>query len=568
MQNSEATNQEETLQKALEVSGQVMFEFDPVEDNFNWSNGHGLENYLKVAGGDEMSNHQQFLSHLSKEDAESREQALAAARENDGAYCIEYILHGADGREHWFEERGSWLQFGEQSRLVGVLRTIDDQKEREMRLSLLASQDELTGSLNRQRTKELLEQHICDTNEDTDRGAYIMVGIDNLGVVNNDFGFEVADSVIIETAKRIKSVVGQEDYIGRVAGTKFGLILKETAKEDLRTVCNKIMGVVRENLFESHKGGLTVSVCAGVALIDDEVTTADIAMSRAEAALDAAKQIGPSSWTCFCENTETVSRRARYTEMSDIILTALNERRIELAYQPIVEDLFSPVTKYECLIRMMHKGGEVPAPNFIPVAERLGLVHLLDRRVLELAIQTLRNKPEIELNVNLSWETLKDPVWAEGYLSHLRANRDVAHRITVELTETQMVDALQASKEFVEAIKELGCSFALDDFGAGYTSFRNLQVLDIDILKIDGSFVTGVSSSRENQLFVRTLLDLARNFQMKTVAEWVDNDADAMLLKGLGVDYLQGFYIGKPGRQEGWSNAIIEPSRRAIASNG
>lgn len=197
-------------------------------------------------------------------------------------------------------------------------------------------------------------------------------------------------------------------------------------------------------------------------------------------------------------------------------------------------------------------GQEIPAPEFIPAAERLGLVHLLDRRVLELATNTLAVCPGIHLNVNISMETVKDFVWAEGYISLLRANHALAKRITVELTETQVIDAIEASIEFVSEIKKLGCSFAIDDFGAGYTSFRNLKAMDIDILKIDGSFVTGLSSSRDNQLFVRTLLDLARNFGMQTVAEWVDNEADAMLLKGLGVDYLQGFLIGKPEVFPSW----------------
>ena len=120
------------------------------------------------------------------------------------------------------------------------------------------------------------------------------------------------------------------------------------------------------------------------------------------------------------------------------------------------------------------------------------------------------------------------------------------------MTETQVIDAIDSSIEFVQELKKVGCSFGIDDFGAGYTSFRNLKAMDIDILKIDGSFVTGVASSRENQLFVRTLLDLARNFGMETVAEWVDNEADAMLLKGLGVDYLQGFMIGKPDTRPSW----------------
>ena len=271
------------------------------------------------------------------------------------------------------------------------------------------------------------------------------------------------------------------------------------------------------------------------------------ALSCAEAAFDQARRQGASSFQLFREDTDLASQRRKNNEMSDVILRALNDRRIYLAYQPIVTDITSEVTKYECLIRMRDENGsEVPAPSFIPAAERLGLVHLLDRRVLELATKDLAQNPDIALNVNLSWETVRDPVWAEGYLSHLRANARVCDRLTIELTETQMVDAIESSREFVAAIKSFGCKFAIDDFGAGYTSFRNLKALDIDVLKIDGSFVSGVSTSRENQLFVRTLLDLARNFGMKTVAEWVDDENDAQLLKALGVDYLQGYYIGKP----------------------
>ncbi|WP_306252612.1 EAL domain-containing protein [Parvularcula sp. IMCC14364] len=539
----------ETLNLALEVAGQAMFEFDPVKNDLSWSGQETLASFLGVDKNLDLANFERLSSLIAPDDVMVRERAVQEAKTTDQGYAVEYRVKSVDGEWRWFEERGSWLNFGGHSRLIGVLRTIHEQKSREDHLSWLVTYDELTGQLNRQRTKELLDQHV----RMEQGGAYIMVGIDNLGAVNSDFGFDIADEVIVETSNRLRDSLDDSDALGRVAGTKFGIILHKTDAEDIRSVCNKLLAAVRENLYETAKGGLAISVCAGVAPLTKEIASAEMAMAQAEAALDAARQIGSSSWSTFSEKTDTVSRRKRNSEMSDIILTALNERRIELAYQPIVTDINEEHTKYECLIRMMHNGEEVPPAKFIPIAEHLGLVHLLDRRALELATYALRKDPRILLNVNVSWETVKDPVWAEGYLAHLRANRDVSNRITVELTETQAVDALEASIEFVSEIKKVGCEFALDDFGAGYTSFRNLKALDIDVLKIDGSFVTGVCSSRDNQLFVRTLLDLARNFGMKTVAEWVDNDADAMLLKGLGVDYLQGFYIGRPVQRPEWS---------------
>jgi diguanylate cyclase (GGDEF)-like protein len=399
-------------------------------------------------------------------------------------------------------------------------------------------------------------------------GAYLLAGIDDLGGINADFGFEVADDVIREIASRLSAVLSDGDSIGRVAGTKFGIVIAEANETRLRETCTRLMNTVRENVIDTSKGAVTASICLGSVELPDEAG-ANVVMARAEAALDQAKRSGRSSWATFNEKTDTISLRRRNTHMSDVILTALNERRVRLAFQPIVSDIGETPTKHECLIRMQGEDGQnIGAPEFIPVAERLGLVHLLDRRVLELAINTLAQTPNVQLNVNVSMETVKDPVWAEGYLSLMRAHEPLARRITVELTETQVIDAIEASIEFVSEIKSLGASFAIDDFGAGYTSFRNLKALDIDILKIDGSFVTGVASSRENQLFVRTLLDLARNFGMKTVAEWVDNEADAMLLKGLGVDYLQGFLLGRPETNPVWlpGGAPNEPPKNPLRS--
>lgn len=555
----------DAVKHAMEAAGQALFEYEREGDSLSWADPSAARNLFGIGEDACLDSVAALIGHMEPEDIITREAAIEEAFISCNGYVVEYRLRNAEGALCWFEERASWLRVGGQNRLIGMVRTIDEQKQRETRLSYLARYDELTGQLNRTCLREMLETHIGAVRSGAQAGAYILVGIDGVGMINSDFGFDRADEVIVETSVRLRSVLTPEDVIGRVAGTKFGIILARNDSKTIRTMCTKILGVIRGDVMATNSGRIAVSVCAGAAKIDKDVTSAHIAMARAEAALDAARQINPSSWASFSEKTETVTRRKRNTEMSDVILTALNERQVCLAYQPIVSDLDTVITKYECLIRMQQGGREVPAPEFIPAAERLGLVHLLDRRVLELAIQTLKVQPDIALNVNISWETAKDPVWAEGYLAHLRANRDVASRITVELTETQIVDELEASIEFVSEIKSLGCHFAIDDFGAGYTSFRNLKALDIDVLKIDGSFVTGVSSSRENQLFVRTLLDLARNFQVKTVAEWVDNDADAMLLKGLGVDYLQGFYIGKPEQRPEWHQS--EKTAKRVVTN-
>ncbi|NWG70822.1 MAG: GGDEF domain-containing protein [Parvularculaceae bacterium] len=523
---------------------QTLFEFDPSAGRLHWPDPAAATRLLGEPPTGEPGDLDRRIEGGPKA---ARSAAFAG---ESSSYVCEYRLVRPDGEGFWVEERGGWIGAGQNRRLIGVLRSTEHQRLKEERLKWLAANDELTGLLNRAHLRLKLDEFFAGSGR---RGVYLLAGIDDLGAINADFGFEIADEVIVEIARRLNSVIGPDDFVGRVAGTKFGILIASGGPETMRDTCIKLMNVVRESVVESRKGAVAASISIGAVNLPADAPNSQGAMAKAEAALDQAKRLGRSSWSAFTEKTDVVSMRRRNTHMSDVILTALNERRVRLAYQPIVADLGESPLKFECLIRMRAEDGrEVPAPEFIPVAERLGLVHLLDRRVLELAINTLATCPHIHLNVNISMETVKDAVWAEGYLAHLRANASLAKRLAVELTETQVIDAIDASIEFVSEVKALGASFAIDDFGAGYTSFRNLKALDIDTLKIDGSFVTGVSSSRENQLFVRTLLDLARNFSMKTVAEWVDNEADAMLLKGLGVDYLQGYLIGKPETNPKW----------------
>jgi diguanylate cyclase (GGDEF)-like protein len=529
---------------------QALFEYDPSTGLLSWSDPALAARLLETGAPTAAVARADFERAIVAGDVAARTLAFGGDVLN---YACEYSIGRETGEPHWIEERGGWVGSGSARRLIGVIRSIEAQKQRETHLAWLAENDELTGVMNRAQMRVRLDEILSDRRAGRRPGAYLLAGVDDVGALNADFGFDVADEVIVECSLRIKAVLGPGDLVGRVAGTKFGIMLVDADEARVREVCVKLLNTVRERVIDTQKGGVASSLSIGAVETPREADSAHKAMACAEAALDQAKRLGRSSWSSFSEKTEVVTMRRRNTHMSDVILTALNERRVRLAFQPIVADLGESPTKFECLIRMRAEDGrEVQAPEFIPVAEKLGLVHLLDRRVLQLAINTLAACPNMKFNVNVSMETVKDPVWADGYLAVMRANESLARRITVELTETQVIDAIDASIDFVAELKKVGASFGIDDFGAGYTSFRNLKALDIDILKIDGSFVTGVASSRENQLFVRTLLDLARNFGMKTVAEWVDNEADAMLLKGLGVDFLQGYLIGKPETAPVW----------------
>jgi len=220
---------------------------------------------------------------------------------------------------------------------------------------------------------------------------------------------------------------------------------------------------------------------------------------------------------------------------------------------------------YECLVRMQRDGGRVLlAPDIVPVAERLGLIRLVDHRVLELAVAELANSPGVSLSLNLSPDTTMDPDWWSSIESLMHAHPTAAARLIVEITETVAIRDIDDLRGFVTRLKNLGSRIAIDDFGAGYTSFRNLRKLGVDIVKIDGAFVQNIARSADDRAFVQTLIDLARRLNIETVAEWVQDEESARLLCDWGCDYVQGRLIGLASATRPW----VAPQEKMLPATG
>jgi len=236
------------------------------------------------------------------------------------------------------------------------------------------------------------------------------------------------------------------------------------------------------------------------------------------------------------------------------IVTALNERRIVTAFEPVVEARSRQPAFYECLVRMEQADGQaLLAPDIVPVAERLGLIRLVDHRVLELAVAELAASPNVRLSLNISPDTTMDPDWWTGIESLMQAYPGAGERLIVEITETVAIQDIDDVRDFVTRLKNFGSQIAIDDFGAGYTSFRNLRKLGVDIVKIDGAFVQNIARSADDRAFVHTLIDLANRLQIKTVAEWVQDEEAAVMLREWGCDYIQGRLIGLASPERPWA---------------
>jgi EAL domain-containing protein (putative c-di-GMP-specific phosphodiesterase class I) len=239
-------------------------------------------------------------------------------------------------------------------------------------------------------------------------------------------------------------------------------------------------------------------------------------------------------------------------QLASYFQSAIYEGRLRLAYQPVISSKNGQIKSYEALLRVVTEDNRlVTAGPFIPVAEKLNLINQVDNMVLKLVVEELKNSPDISLAMNLSSLSIEDGEWLANAKNLLKDN-DIASRLIVEITETSMQKDLNKVANFVESMQRLGCKIAIDDFGAGYTSFSQLKVVDADIIKIDGIFVRDIVDNYNSRMFVKTLIEFARGFGLETVAEFVESGDIAKVLMELGVDYMQGHYFSPAVNYRGW----------------
>jgi diguanylate cyclase (GGDEF)-like protein len=472
-------------------------------------------------------------------------------------YRLEYGVRAKTSADVlWIEESGCWFAGpdGKPARVEGIVRINNERRAREQQLLKRAQYDPLTGELNRTHLIGALAEAIEESLRFRSSFAFMLIGIDHLARINDAFGFDVADVVISEIGKRIRTRLRGGDVLGRFSGNKFGLVLKNCTVDDMNIAAERFLAGIRDEVVPTTSGPVSVTASIGAVSVPRYARDTDEAINRAQETLDAAKRRRSGSFSAWRPNLERDAQRRVNIRVTDEIVTALNERRIVMAFEPVVDARSRAPAFHECLVRMrQHDGQSLLAPDIVPVAEKLGLIRLVDHRVLELVVDELAAAPNVELSLNISPDTTVDPDWWASIESLMRTYPGVGERLIVEITETVAIQDINDVRGFVTRLKNFGSRIAIDDFGAGYTSFRNLRRLGVDIVKIDGAFVQNIARSADDRAFVQTLIDLARRLEIKTVAEWVQDEESASMLRDWGCDYIQGRLIGLASSHRPWS---------------
>ena len=537
---------------ALEAAGDVAYSWDLDRDRLDWS-GRLPDAWSEFST--ELATGRRFAGRIHPDDLVHRQLMLANHFEREAAFDCEYRVRGAEGGFIWVHERGRAQRdgTGRPQRMLGVIRAIGDRKAEQSRLEQLANYDELTGHFNKSRLREAIDQIIAANQRIPSPAAFLSIGVDNMTMINDLFGHQAADTVLIEIGRRLDACLRVSDLIGRLGGDRFGIVLSHCPPDNIHAVAEKILAEVNSAPVTTSRGPVyaTVSI-GGVSFPDQGLTSYDV-ITRAETALAEAKRAGRDCYAHYRMTQEQREGQRRSLSIGEEVQKALREDRIMFAFQPVVSAESGEVDYYECLLRMRSRDGRViSAGEFVPILEQLGFIRLIDRYVLDKAFSELSAHPDVRLGFNISGLTAADRPWLRALTSQLRNRPEIAGRVVIEITETAALYDIEESARFVSALRQAGCRVALDDFGAGHTSLRHLQTLAVDTVKIDGSFVHNLGASPDNQIFLRHLLGLAKGFGFHTVAEGVETAAEAAILHREGIGYMQGYYYGRPSLDRPW----------------
>ena len=435
---------------------------------------------------------------------------------------------------------------------VALAADISERKAFIEDLKLMAEHDGLTGLHNRSYFLGELERVVERVRRTKEPCAVLYLDLDNFKYINDVHGHAAGDQLLIEVANTLRRRGRKSDLIARLGGDEFSVLLYNIPPERVFEVAESFRKSLADSIFRQGMVTANVACSIGAAMITPQTESAVQVMSQADIASHMAKRLGRNRVHVFevadAENAATMALDMGWTQR---IKDAIANNRFALACQPIVNTRTRAIESYEVLIRMLDEKDALIMPaGFLPPAERFGLMVDIDKWVIAHAIDTLawqrRELPKLRYSINLSGQTLSDPGVCDLIQAKLAATGLDPAALTFEVTETVAIADMAVAAAFLARLKSLGCRTALDDFGSGMSSFAYLRDLPVDIIKIDGRFVKNLDTSLVDQAMVRAMNEIAHVLGKQTVAEFVENEESFRLLAEFGVDFGQGYHLGRP----------------------
>ena len=495
---------------------------------------------------------------------------LYPSTEHAGVLGALGTVHQDAGDAHHWELRkrcrdGSTFWARESARAVedddGVMRTlmvcedISDSHELAQQLAYQASHDSLTGLVNRREFERRLARVLRELANKPDDHVLCYIDLDQFKLVNDACGHAAGDELLRQLAVRLRQRVRKRDTLARLGGDEFGLLMEHCSAEQGQRVAESVRDCVSEMRFACEGRSFNIGASIGLVPFPRHGATLGEILSAADSACYAAKEAGRNRVQTYRVGDAELDRRRHEMQWVSRLQDAIAGDRLSLCMQPIAatsDGLERRRQRFELLLRMTDESGATVLPGaFLPAAERYNFVSHLDRWVVDRAFNWLRNPGadfgDIEMCfINLSGHTVTDPDFHRFVVERLTANNVNPENVCFEITETAAIGNLAAATKLMCSLGGLGCHFALDDFGSGLCSFSYLKNLPVDFIKIDGAFVRGIARDCVDRTMVRSINDVARAMAKQTVAEFVETDNVLRAVSALGIDFAQGYAVGRP----------------------
>ncbi len=464
------------------------------------------------------------------------------------------LLLGRGGEEYAIQYSAATIHCpaGDIQGVVLVFKDVTDARRMEQELSYQATHDPLTGLVNRNEFGHRLHSALTTTRESGTIHTLLYLDLDQFKLVNDTAGHIAGDGLLQEIAQLLQSKIRTRDTLARLGGDEFSVLLEGCPREKGSGIAQSLVLALRNHRFQWEGKSFDIGVSIGLVAINGDTLDAVELMSQADVACYAAKESGRNRVQVYESDGAELSPRhneiLRATELS----RHLENERFCLHAQAIMPlDNKQVPLHLEILVRLLNDEGEIlPPASFIPAAERFGIMAAIDRWVIKTTLSqyhaVVESVGEVTLAINLSGNSLTDDDLLDFVLEQLALNKVPAGQICFEITETAAIANLNQASHFIRHLRRHGCRFALDDFGSGLSSFAYLKNLPIDYLKIDGSFVRDMVDDPIDHAMVAAINQVGKTMVIRTIAEWVENPETMRALQELGVDYAQGYGIGKP----------------------